>query len=129
MNTKFTQTKLTDFKLQKGCYISINDGDTETILSVWCDTSEDNNTTLRVTENYDNEILIVTVDHADFTRPTISYSDDNSYCYVTFNNHSVHIKLADEGVVFDVWDSENDEEGSVESTYLFYDELAAKEDD
>lgn len=127
MKAQFVQQKLTDFERQKGCNITIKSEDTETLFNIWCDTLEADQTTIRVTENNDGELLIVTASNVDFKLPTVSYSDDKTFCYITFYNNSVHIKLNEEGIVFDVWDSTDEENGSIESTYLYYGELEVKE--
>lgn len=93
-------------------------------LHVWVDNSEKEGITLRTTlDDSPNSLILVTVSPEDFIEPTVTYSDDKTYCYVTFNNNSLHIKLESEGVVLDVWDCEDDQNGSIDTNYIFYNEL------
>ena len=123
MKASFKGSNLTDFIDQKGCDVTIERGGKLTVFSVWCDAIEPTHRTVRVMQNdSDGELLIVTVEESDYKVPSVTYSDNKSYCYITFNSVSIHIKLEDEGVVVDVWDS-SDAIAAVDTTYLFYNEL------
>ena len=126
MNALFKGSNLTDFSCQKGCDVTIESCEGKlTVFSVWCDAIEPAERTVRVRQNDERELLIVTVDKLDYKVPSVTYSDNKSYCYITFNSVSVHLNLDDEGVVVDVWDSP-DAIAVVDTTYLFYNELDAK---
>ena len=91
-------------------------------LNVWCD-NEEGNTILRTTlNNSADSLLLVIVEKADFKQPSVTYSDDKTYCYVRFASNTLHIKLEDEGIVLDVWNDGNEHE-SVDTNYVFYEEL------
>ena len=126
MKASFKGSNLTDFIDQKGCDVTIERGGKLTVFSVWCDAIEPAERTVRVRQNDERELLIVTVDKLDYKVPSVTYSDNKSYCYITFNSVSVHLNLDDEGVVVDVWDSP-DAIAVVDTTYLFYNELDAKQ--
>ena len=121
---KFTSTKQTNFRNQKGVDINVENEGVSTVFNVWCDTIDIDNPSIRVAINNDRETpIFVSVEDSDFKEPEVSYSDDKSHCYVTFDNYSLHIKLAHEGIVFDVWDKTDNENGSIDSTFVYYNEL------
>jgi hypothetical protein len=122
MSASFKHIKLTQFAGQKGCDISIVHKGEESTFNVWCDTLEPAHSTIRVTHNNDIELLVVTVDKADFTLPTITYSDDELYCYLTFSHHCVHIQLDDEAILFDVRDLTDGKDDPIDSVYFRYNE-------
>tara|TARA_B100000809_G_scaffold240744_1_gene263340 strand:+ start:829 stop:1215 length:387 start_codon:yes stop_codon:yes gene_type:complete len=127
MINKFKPEELTDYDDQKGANITLEIDGNESVFSVWIDVLDEGNTTLRVIQDFEEDILTYTVEPEDFKIPEVTYSDDKAYCYITFNGHSVHIKLDDECVVFDVWDS-SDEDGAVDSTYIDYNKLIDEDD-
>jgi hypothetical protein len=123
----FKPEELVDYEDQKGANITLEIEGNESVFSVWIDILEEGNTTLRVIHDFEDDILVHTVELEDFKIPEVTYSDDKTYCYITFNGHSVHVKLDDECVVFDVWDSSN-EDGTANSTYIGYNELINEDD-
>jgi hypothetical protein len=124
MTTKFTSIKPTNFDKQKGVDIDIEHNGEVTTFNVWCDIIDTDNPIIRTSINNGSDSLILTsVEMADFKEPDVSYSDDKTYCYVTYASNSLHIKIDDEGIVLDVWD-QNNEDCSVDTIYVLFDELA-----
>lgn len=122
--THFTNNTQFNNQTEKGMIIGFSHEGKRFGLHVWVDNSEPDNVLLRTTlDGNPDSLILVTVELSDFTSPDVSYSEDKTYCYVTFNNNSLHIKLDDEGVVLDVWDSQNDEHGSIDTSYFFYTDL------
>jgi hypothetical protein len=129
MTTTFKPEELTDYDDQKGANITLDIDGHDAVFSVWIDVLDEDNTTLRIIQDFEDDILVHTVEAEDFTLPNVTYSEEKVYCYVTFNHYAVHIKLDDEGVCFDVWDSTDDEDGAADTTYIEFDELRDEEDE
>lgn len=124
-SAKFGLISPSIYALQKGIDIVVSDEGYSITLNVFCDVSERDNPTIRVSVNggADN-LILVSVNADDFKEPGVSFSEDKSYCYVVFSNNGVHIKLEDEGVVLDVWDSSNDIDGAIDTNYIFFSEFS-----
>jgi hypothetical protein len=124
---KFNPEELVNYENQKGANITLEIKGNETVFNVWIDDIDEGNTTLRVIQDFEDDILVHIVHLEDFKIPLVTYSDDKAYCYVTFNDYSVHLKLDDECITFDIWNSTDDENGSVATTYVEYNEFPYKD--
>ena len=111
---------------QKGANVKITTEAGELEVKVWVDFDKVYNLRTEI-EGHDDFDMIVKVNKLDHVTPKITYSDDSKYCYITFNNNSLHINIADEGIVLDVWDSEDDLDGSRDSTYIYFGEIAEQD--
>jgi hypothetical protein len=121
----FTSAEVTEFSIgdQKGANIKISTESGELEIKAWVDYDEVYNLRTEI-EGHDGFDMVIQVDKSDHITPKITYSDDKKYCYVAFKSNSLHIHIADEGVILDVWDCNDDQDGSVESTYIYFDEIA-----
>lgn len=129
MTAKYSSTKKIDNAHQKGFDINVELEGNTTTFSAWCDIMDKDNPTIRVSVNHGAEhLILVSVEQEDFKTPEVTYSEDKKYCYITFKNNSLHIKLDDEGIVFDVWDKTDDENGSIDTNYVLYQEFELYED-
>lgn len=124
MIAKFLSVIPFSFEKQKGVNLQVEYEGELTTFNVWADSTDEDNPTIRVRINNEaDNLLITTVEHDDIKEPVVTFSDDRSYSYVTFNKTSLHIKLGDEGVVLDVWDANSDINGSIDSNYVLYQEF------
>lgn len=121
MNT-FKQANTTSFNKQEGVNLLIGTESGDLKVSIFVCTIEGSQLKVEF-EDHPYFNLDVSVNEAEFTKPTVSYSDDKSFCYVKFGQISVHVKIGDEGVIFDVWDSDDEENGTIDSTYIHYSEI------
>jgi hypothetical protein len=126
----FTATRPIDGPHKKGMDIDIvvPDAPNEvSTLNVWVDTMDTDEMaqlTLRATLNNGADSLILcTVENSDNRAPVVTYSDDKTYCYVTFDKHALHVKLEGEGLVLDVWETDAGGDGSIDTNYVLYQEL------
>lgn len=125
---KFLSALPTTFPNQLGSQIALSIDDVTVNLNVFV-CSIDGVTLKTGLEDSDELYLSVTVPEINFKQPQTDVSEDGTYYFVKFEHIEVHIKLADEGVVVDVWDQNDTSNGSLDSTYAFYDELLPEEDD
>jgi hypothetical protein len=122
-STEFGSTESTNFAGQLGFNVNVLQGINKIFLSVFCDSLESDNVRIKVLHGHkEEELLNVTVEQSNYKAPSVSFSDNGLYCYVAFDNCVVHIHITDEGVVIDVWDDKC-EDGSIDTTYLFDEEL------
>lgn len=120
----FSSIQVTSYKLQLGVNIHINSDKLTSFLSVFSDGVETDNITIKVLHgDSEDELINTSVPVGECINPTISYSDDKSYCYVKFVTSEVHIKLTEEGIIIDLWDSNDSENGSVDTSYLYDNEF------
>lgn len=120
----FQKVENTDFDNQKGADISICNGEQSSLLNVWVDNIEKDDVRIFVTHENNDELLRIMLDSSEFKLPEISYSEDRSYCYLTFNDVQIHIKLEGEGIIIDAWDmSEPSYEEVLDSTAIEWDEF------
>jgi hypothetical protein len=114
----FKNVVRTDYFRQVGATLDLKHGESTVGLKAYVCTIEEPRLFVDVGEDRLLS-MVVGVDGRAFVPPVVTYSDDKSYVYLTFSYISLEIKADDEGFVFDVWDKDCQEDGSLESTYLF----------
>ncbi|MDK9793795.1 hypothetical protein [Vibrio sp. D431a] len=121
MKPSFTSYEITNFSNQKGTNIGFSHDHHSHVLNVFVDNTECP-TTLRVCHNDDSSAIILTnVSNDEYKEPVVAFSEDKAYCYVTFRNVELHVKIDDESLVFDVWDKTNDE--CIDTNTLGYEDI------
>ncbi len=113
----------TEVNGQRGCVVGLSLGEQKSSLAMFCDAIELDDIRIKVLHgDNEEELLSVTVTRNNFIVPTVQFSSDDKYCYVKFDEFELHVCITDEGIVIDLWKAGDDEE-SVESSYLFEDEV------
>jgi len=126
---QFQEVVITNSSKQKGASVPIANTEHSATLNVCVDIAETNEPSITVKLNNKEQVLFTDTSMEEFVLPTISFSDDRTYCYLIFTDFQVHIKIECEGVIIDVWLlDKSDDEQVVESTYLYWEELFGLED-
>ena len=125
---KFISATPTVSANQLGFAIAISLGTVSTTLNVFaCNIDE---FTIRTQIDDSDELTTITsVKESNFVKPQVTLSEDGSYQYVKFGDVEVHIKLEDEGIVVDVWDTTDNENGSINTSYAFDGDLMPDDED
>lgn len=118
---RFVNVTPAEYENQKGVDIEIQcPGDQLITINVYVDVIEE----CLLKAEMDGEVLLHTsIDAASYVPALFSFSDDETYLYVKYDRHELHIKLEGEGIVLDVWEMQGQEGECIDTSNLMFAEL------
>lgn len=112
---------------EAGFYFTLSVEGAHVSFAVKYDINDENNPVLRVSNTKGVSILEAVVDTDDNVRPFIEVTDQHALLMAQFSDSRINILRTKDGVVFDIWDK-NEEHGVLGSKYLLIPKLLENAD-